>query len=473
MLFNSWEFLLFLPPVLVIYYALSHRWQNRFLLVASYVFYGYWDWRFLLLLWISTLIDFTVALKIQAATEDRKRKAFLWTSILCHLTILGFFKYFNFFTDNFVRVLALLGMPPVHYPALDVVLPVGISFYTFQTMSYTIDVYRRQQQPTKNIVDFALFVAFFPQLVIGPIERARNLLPQLQRPRVISGELLLRGLLFVALGYFKKLVVADNLGKYVDYGFSHISALSSWGCLQGLYYFAFQIYCDFSGYSDIATGVACWLGVRLMVNFRQPILAHSMRDFWSRWHISLTSWLRDNVFFALGGRLRRPLILARNLFLTTALGGLWHGAKWTYVLWGCYLGIMQGMESFLTLHFQDKTPNPPRDRKQVPVVILRILVTFHIALVLPLILFRSPNLQAAQLYAAQLFSFAPGSSLSLWGLALISGSLLIDLPQYLSNDQAAFLKAPRIVLALFLLALAAAIFLFGCQETIPFIYFQF
>lgn len=413
MKFNSWDFLAFLPVVLVGYYLLPHKWQNWFLLACSYFFYGFWDWRFLSLILISTLVDYIAGLKIYHTDNERTRKFFLWLSVIVNLSILGFFKYFNFFIDSFESVLAFLGFAPVGYRTLNIVLPVGISFYTFQTMSYSIDIYRRQFTPTRNVLNFALFVAYFPQLLAGPIERAKNLLPQIEKPRVVSASMLQKGLFFIMVGYLKKMVIADNLGIYVDYCFADIHRMSSLGCLQGLYYFAIQIYCDFAAYSEIAMGVAYLMGIKLMINFRQPVLSHCVRDFWSRWHISLTSWLRDYVFFSLGGRLKNPLILARNLFVTMFLGGLWHGANWTFVLWGCYLGIMQGIESFIILRFRDKTPNPPRKPGQIPFVIFRILLVFNVVISLPLILFRSPNIAVAWQYAVQLFSFQSGALLSI------------------------------------------------------------
>jgi len=344
MTFNSFEFAVFFTIVVGTYWLLTHRLQNLFLLVASYVFYAGWDWRFLSLLFVSTCIDYVVALRIYAAKTTgnagapTRRKLWLTASICAQLGILGFFKYFNFFTDSFVELMHALGLE-VSPVILRIVLPVGVSFYTFQTMSYTIDVYRGKMLPTKRFLDFALFVAFFPQLVAGPIERAALLLPQVTHPRRFSGSQFVDGLQLIFLGLFKKIYVADHLAPLVDQVFCSGSA-SGGDVLFGVYAFALQIYCDFSGYSDVARGCAKCLGMELMLNFDHPYIAESPSEFWRRWHISLSTWLRDYLYIPLGGNRRGPANTRRNVMLTMLLGGLWHGAAWKFVLWGVYHGLL-------------------------------------------------------------------------------------------------------------------------------------
>ncbi|MCD6303477.1 MAG: MBOAT family protein [Planctomycetes bacterium] len=339
MLFNTWTFAVFFVIVYGLYRLLPYKRQNLLLLAASYVFYGWWDYRFLSLIWISTVLDYICGRAIHSAGGGRKRKAFLAASIAGNLGILGFFKYFNFFAGSFAKLLGSLGLQ-ANLPTLHIILPVGISFYTFQTMSYTIDIYRGQLKPTRDFLQFAVFVAFFPQLVAGPIERARNLLPQFARPRQCSAEKFRDGLWLVFWGLFKKVVVADNMARIVNAAFANPSAYGGADLFIAVNAFAFQIYGDFSGYSSIARGVAKMLGFELMVNFRFPYFATSPSDFWRRWHISLSSWLRDYLYIPLGGNRRGKRRTYANLMTTMLLGGLWHGAAWHFVLWGFYHGLI-------------------------------------------------------------------------------------------------------------------------------------
>lgn len=339
MVFNSLVFLVFFLVVYGLYRVLPHRGQNMLLLVASYFFYGWWDWRFLSLIFISTVVDYWAGLAIEdAADNPRRRKVALWISLVSNLGILGFFKYFNFFADNLAALFQSLGMAmaPRH---LNIILPVGISFYTFQTMSYTLDIYRRQMRPTRSFLDFATFVAFFPQLVAGPIERASHLLPQIQNPRVVTRAGMVSGTWLIVWGLFKKCVIADNLAILADGAFGDATSTGA-VALLGLYAFAFQIFCDFSGYSDIARGLARWMGIDLMVNFNNPYFALNPKDFWARWHISLSSWLRDYLYIPLGGNRKGPRRTYVNLGLTMLLGGLWHGAAWTFIAWGAFHGLL-------------------------------------------------------------------------------------------------------------------------------------
>ncbi len=340
MVFNSWQFVFFFVAVYLIYVHLPrYRWQNAFLLVASYVFYGSWDWRFLSLIWVSTVVDYLVGPAIHRSTDEVRRKTLLAVSVCTNLGILGFFKYFNFFTENLRALFETFGIECLA-GRLEIILPVGISFYTFQTMSYTIDIYRREIEPTRNFLDFALFVAFFPQLVAGPIERAKRLLPQIQRRREVDEETFARGLWLIFWGLYKKIFIADNLAFTVDRIFSASGSSPLLMVYLGGLAFTVQIYCDFSGYTDIARGCARVLGFDLMRNFNLPFFAVNPRQFWQRWHISLSTWLRDYLYISLGGNRKGRGRTYLNLFLTMLLGGLWHGAAWNYVLWGVFHGVL-------------------------------------------------------------------------------------------------------------------------------------
>ncbi len=340
MLFNSLAFLVFLPVVLLLYFPLRHRYQNYLLLVASYVFYGWWDVRFLSLLLISTVVDYTCAWRMGATNDDRQRKRYLLVSIFTNLGILGFFKYFNFFVESVAPLLGRFGMQADDL-TLRIILPVGISFYTFQSLSYTVDVYRRQMKPVKNFVDVALYISFFPQLVAGPIERAVHLLPQVRKERTFEADRFIDGIWLVLVGYVKKVVIADRCAAIVAGGFTGTGlpaeGLDTW---MIVYAFAFQIYGDFSGYSDIARGVAKLLGFDLMVNFVAPYFVTNPSSFWRNWHISLSTWLRDYLYIPLGGSRLGAVRTYFNLAVTMLLGGLWHGAAWAFVVWGAYHGAL-------------------------------------------------------------------------------------------------------------------------------------
>jgi D-alanyl-lipoteichoic acid acyltransferase DltB (MBOAT superfamily) len=338
MVFNSLQFVAFFVVVYALYRVLPHRAQNWMLLVASYVFYGAWDWRFLALLIGSTVIDFLVARDIARRTNARARKLALLISLAYNLGVLAFFKYFNFFADNLKEVFSLIGwqLDPV---TLHVILPMGISFYTFMTISYVIDVYRREIQPSSDLLEFALFVAYFPHLVAGPILRASKLLPQIAQPRSMTRAQAVEGLWLIGWGLFQKMFVADNLSAIVDATFQPSAAPTGAQVLVSVYAFAFQIYGDFAGYSNIARGISKLLGIELNVNFCFPYFVTSPQEFWRHWHISLSTWLRDYLYIPLGGSRGSELATKRNLLITMMLGGLWHGAAWTFVLWGFYQGL--------------------------------------------------------------------------------------------------------------------------------------
>ena len=339
MVFNSLHFVWFFLVVYGAYRLLPHRGQNWLLLVASYYFYAAWDWRFLGLLIGSTLVDYTCALAIAGAKSTRRRRALLLFSLGFNLTLLGFFKYFNFFADNLHVLFGALGWQ-IDFVTARVLLPVGISFYTFVTMSYVIDVYRRETPPTRDLLDFAVFVAFFPHLVAGPILRASTLLSQIDAPRRISRDQLRDGAWLIAWGYFQKVFVADNLAGLADAVFEPAASPTGVNILLGVYAFAFQIYGDFAGYSNIARGTSKLMGIELIENFRFPYLVRTPQEFWRHWHISLSTWLRDYLYIPLGGNRGSEWQTRRNLFITMALGGLWHGAAWTFVIWGLYQGVL-------------------------------------------------------------------------------------------------------------------------------------
>lgn len=408
MLFNSIVFWLFFILVLGCYGLLKHGSQNKLLLLASYIFYGAWDWRFLLLLILSTGIDYFCAKLIAGTADPRKRRIGLMVSVGVGFGILGFFKYFNFFADSFAGLLTIAGFRP-DIVTLNIVLPVGISFYTFQTMSYVIDVYRKKLEPAKNLIDFALYVSFFPQLVAGPIERAEHLLPQIQNPRRMSKGKFLEGLHLSFWGLFKKVVIADNMAQIADYVFMPGQVLPGWVTLIGIYAFAFQIYGDFSGYSDIARGTAKMMGFELMVNFRQPYLAANPSDFWKRWHISLSTWLRDYLYIPLGGSRHGTWQTYRNLAITMLLGGLWHGASWMFVVWGGYHALL-----LILYHAYQSAvrTSPPGFWASRAMHAVKVCLTFHLVC-LGWIFFRAHTWPQAAAIFSQIahFQFAGLSSL--------------------------------------------------------------
>ncbi len=380
MLFNSFSFVLFFPVVLAVTYSLPHKWKNRFLLAASIFFYASWDWRFLFPLLASTSIDYWCALgmerSILAGEDSRLRKPYLVFSLVTNLALLGFFKYFNFFTGSLADLLTHLGIS-ANITTLEIVLPVGISFYTFQALSYTIDVYRGEIHSANSFADFLLAVLFFPHLVAGPIQRASSLLPQVTEPRPITLALWREGLHLMAWGFFKKVYIADNVAPLCDEIF-RLPNPDAGQTLLACYAFALQIYCDFSGYTDIARGAANLLGFRFVLNFNLPYFATSPSEFWTRWHISLSSWLRDYLYIPLGGNRGSRWQTNRNLALTMILGGFWHGASWNFIFWGIYHGLL------LILH---RTISPWLDRfldwgdsrlARAGSFLLRWVVMFHL-----------------------------------------------------------------------------------------------
>ena len=342
MLFNTFSFFTFLLIVYVAYlfvFCRKKNLRNVFLLVASYVFYGWWDYRFLLLIFSVSLLSFLSGKFIDAYREDkRKSKMILWANIVVNLLLLGYFKYVNFFIDSAKMLLSLFHIQ-VDWPTLNVILPVGISFYTFQALSYTIDVYKEKVQATKDVVSYFTYIAFFPQLIAGPIERASNMLPQFSSVFKFDYDKARSGLLLIAVGLVKKMVIADRLAVYVDGVWGNLHNADGLSLVVGLLFFSFQLYLDFSAYSQIAIGTARLFGFELMQNFNSPYLSVSFSDFWKRWHISLTSWFRDYLYIPLGGNRKGVLFTYLNIFIIFLVSGLWHGASWTFVVWGCLNGI--------------------------------------------------------------------------------------------------------------------------------------
>jgi len=343
MLFNSIEFLLFLPIVFVFYWFVLNtnlKAQNSLILISSYVFYGWWDFRFLSLIFLSTIVDYIIGLNIPKQDSDKKQKFLLWCSVLFNLSVLGFFKYYNFFVDSWIDLFSSVGYEIKSVWTLNIILPVGISFYTFQTMSYTIDIYRKKLEPTKDFISFASFVSFFPQLVAGPIERATNLLPQILNKREFKYEQGVQGLRLILWGMFKKVVIADSLAPMVDDIFSYYQDFGGGTLWLGAIYFAFQIYCDFSGYSDIAIGTSKLFGFELMSNFKFPYFSRNIGEFWRRWHISLSTWFRDYLYIPLGGSQEGKWKSIRNIFIIFLVSGFWHGANLTFIFWGLFHSIL-------------------------------------------------------------------------------------------------------------------------------------
>ena len=336
MLFNSIDFAIFLPIVFILYWFVANKnlkLQNILIVAASYLFYGWWDYRFLSLILFSTIVDYSVGIGLLKQENITKRKILLWTSILVNLGFLGFFKYYNFFLDNFITAFSFFGTE-IKANSLNIILPVGISFYTFQTLSYSIDVYKRKLEPTKDFIAFSAFVSFFPQLVAGPIERARNLLPQFYKKRTFDYSKAVDGMRQILWGLFKKIVIADNCAVFADQIFNNSHDYSGSTLVLGAIFFAFQIYGDFSGYSDIAIGTARLFGFNLMQNFAFPYFSRDIAEFWRRWHISLSTWFRDYLYIPLGGSRGTNYFKIRNVFIIFLVSGFWHGANWTFIVWG-------------------------------------------------------------------------------------------------------------------------------------------
>ncbi|MGC9327106.1 MAG: MBOAT family O-acyltransferase, partial [Candidatus Hinthialibacter sp.] len=401
MLFTQIEFVLFFAVILILLTGVrSFRGQKLILLAGSYYFYAYWDWRFLSLIFISTLVDF-IAGKLMSQCENPKtRKSLLVLSLTVNLGLLGFFKYFNFFIDAAQALLAPLGF---HLQSLHIILPVGISFYTFQTLSYTIDIYRKKLEPCHDFFDFALFVSFFPQLVAGPIVRAADFLPQLQTPRRFTLERSYCGGRQFIIGLFKKVFIADRLAMFVDVVFANAGAFDGVTTWLAVIAYAIQIYCDFSGYSDMAIGLARILGFDFHANFNHPYIASSIQDFWRRWHISLSTWLRDYLYIPLGGSRCGKIRTYINLMITMLLGGLWHGAAWTFVFWGGFHGASLAINRWQTEHRKSSPPSQKHPWNRIGGWLLTMAVVL-----IGWVFFRAPTFSQALAMLRQMFFLQPG-----------------------------------------------------------------
>lgn len=486
MLFNSLDFAIFLPIVFAIYWILNKaglKTQNMLILVASYVFYGWWDWRFLSLIAFSSLVDYTVGLHMESA-EGRKRKTLLWISIGVNLGLLGFFKYYNFFLDNFITAFSFFGQE-INPSGLNIILPVGISFYTFQTMSYTIDIYRKELKPTKDFIAFAAYVAFFPQLVAGPIERATNLIPQFFKTKKFNYAQAVDGMRQILWGLFKKVVIADNCAEFANQIFNHSDQYSGFTLFLGGVFFAFQIYGDFSGYSDIAIGTARLFGFNLMQNFAFPYFSRDIAEFWRRWHISLSTWFRDYLYIPLGGSKGSKSKVIRNVFIIFLVSGFWHGANWTFVAWGGLNALY-----FLPLLLSGKNrknTNLVAENKWLPSLkeFGAMSFTFFIT-VIAWIFFRAENLQHAFNYLYDMAEGLKDAATFTKGFQniheIIATPVLILILVFIITEwfgrsgkhalEKMGLSWHPVIRRTIYLGLALAIFLFG-QKQADFIYFQF
>ena len=478
MLFNSVEFGFFLPIVFILYWFVLKRnlkLQNSFLLLASYFFYGWWDWRFLSLIAFSSLIDYLVGLGLDKQEKKSKRKLLLTISIIVNLGFLGVFKYYNFFAQSLVDAFTLLGQP-LKLSSLKIVLPVGISFYTFQTLSYSIDVYRGKLKPTKNAIAFFSFVSFFPQLVAGPIERATNLLPQFYKKRAFNNAKAVDGLQQILWGLFKKIVIADNAAIYANDIFTNYNDYSGSTLLLGAFFFAFQIYGDFSGYSDIAIGTARLFGFNLKKNFAFPYFSRDIAEFWRRWHISLSTWFRDYLYIPLGGSRGSIFMKIRNTIIIFVVSGFWHGANWTFIAWG-FLNALY----FIPLLLMKKNRSNidiVAGNKHLPSIkeIMQVLLTFFITLI-AWIFFRANNIEHALLYLKRMFTSELFFSPKIFPTDLIIIIATFVIVEWLHREKEYGLqlnggKIPRYTKWIISYIVIYLIFIFGAEPQ-QFIYFQF
>jgi alginate O-acetyltransferase complex protein AlgI len=470
LLFNSITFAVFLAILLPLYWMLRFRAQNWLLLIGSWVFYAFWDWRFLGLLIFQSLIDFIAGGLMGQSDDEKFRKRVLITAIAMNLVILGFFKYFGFFVDSAIGVLEWFGLRP-NPPLLKVLLPIGISFYTFQSITYSFDVFRRRLPPTKSLLNYSVFVAYFPHMVAGPIQRANHLLPQIEHARRRPNRDQIRsGLVLILVGLFRKVAIADAVAIVAGKAFAAPGNAGTGLLWLGILAFALQIYGDFAGYTDMARGVSRLFGIELTLNFEQPYLSRNITEFWRTWHISLSTWLHDYLYIPMGGNQGGRLATYRNLFVTMVLGGLWHGAAWTFVIWGAIHG------GLLAIHraMGGYVPRGHLDRLRF-LDIPKILFTF-LLVCLAWVFFRAIDLTTAVDYLTGMFSYRPGR-VSMDDAVVVAISILfiliIDVSQRVTRDQEAVLRwAPPlrgIAYAMFILWIV----LWSGGEAQPFIYFQF
>lgn len=405
MLFNSLDFAIFLPIFFFLYWYLTNRnlqLQNFLIVIASYIFYGWWDWRFLFLIFFSSITDYIIGKGLQITEKEKYRKILLWVSIVTNIGFLGFFKYYNFFINSFVTAFSFFGKS-ISINSLDIILPVGISFYTFQTLSYTIDVYKKKLKPAKDIISFLAFVSFFPQLVAGPIERATNLLPQFYKKRVFEYDKAVDGMRQMLWGLFKKVVIADNCAEYANIIFNNYTDFSGSTLVLGAIFFTFQIYCDFSGYSDMAIGMSRLFGFNLMKNFAFPYFSRDIAEFWRRWHISLSTWFRDYLYIPLGGSKGSLSKIVRNTFIIFLVSGFWHGANWTFIIWG-FLNALYFLP-LLLIKRNRKNLDIVAENRVLPSIreLLSMFATFSLT-VFAWIFFRAESVSHAFSYISRIFT---------------------------------------------------------------------
>ncbi|MBD3863587.1 MBOAT family O-acyltransferase [Olleya marilimosa] len=479
MYFNSLDFALFLPIVFILYWFVTNKnlkLQNALLVVASYVFYGWWDWRFLSLIVFSSLVDYTIGLQLNKVAQPSKRKLLLWSSILVNLGFLGFFKYYNFFVDSFVDTFSFFGSP-IQPNTLDIILPVGISFYTFQTLSYTIDVYKRKLEPTRDIVSFLAFVSFFPQLVAGPIERATHLLPQFYKKRQFHYSQAVDGCRQILWGFFKKVVIADNCAEYANQIFNNSAEHSGSTLLMGALFFTFQIYGDFSGYSDIAIGTSRLFGFDLKQNFAFPYFSRDIAEFWRRWHISLSTWFRDYLYIPLGGSQGGAWMKVRNTFIIFLVSGFWHGANWTFIIWG-FLNALYFLPLLLAKRNRTHLNVVAQDSKLPSIIeLVQMGLTFGLT-VIAWVFFRAESVTHALTYLKGLFSSSLLSLPTIRPTNLLVLILFFIGTEWIGRRQhyaieVLLLKQSRVIRWAFYMIIIAIIFVFSSDNQQEFIYFQF
>ncbi|WP_234110735.1 MBOAT family O-acyltransferase [Chryseobacterium sp. R2A-55] len=478
MLFNSISFAIFFPIVFVLYWffcSKNYKYQNLLLLVASYYFYANWDWRFMFLLIFSTVLDYVSGLKIENAESQHWRKFWLWLSIGINLGFLGFFKYYNFFIESFATFFQSIGLS-VNIWTLKIILPVGISFYTFHGLSYVLDIYNRKIKAEHNFVDYSVFVSFFPLLVAGPIERATHLLPQIQKARTFNYTKAVDGLRQILWGLFKKIVIADNCAEYANMIFNDSAHQSGSNLVMGALFFTVQIYCDFSGYSDIALGTARLLGIELLKNFSFPYFSRDIAEFWRRWHISLSTWFRDYLYIPLGGSKGGTWMKIRNTFVIFIVSGFWHGANWTFIVWG-FLNALY----FLPLMLTNKNRNNLQVvamGKLIPSLkdAFKILITFTLT-AFAWIFFRAEDLTHAFSFIKGIFNKSTLSFPTVFPVAIIGLSLFFFVVEWFGREdnfaiEKLFFKSKRIMRYIFYFILIILIYIFAGKEQ-EFIYFQF
>ena len=483
MLFNSFEFMLFLPVVFLLYWFVfrPRKMQNLFLVIASYVFYGWWDWRFLFLIALTSFCSYASGLLLERFGGNRRiQKTVSASNIILNLLILCVFKYYNFFMDNIEALFRSIGYQ-MDWVTLDIILPVGISFYTFQALSYTIDIYQKKIQATSDPIEFFAYISFFPQLVAGPIERATNLLPQFQKDRHFDYAKAVDGSRQMLWGFFKKLVIADNCGDTVNMLWNSYADLAGVNLLALGILFTFQIYCDFSGYSDIAIGCARIFGINLMQNFNSPYLSRSIPEFWRRWHVSLMSWFRDYVYFPLGGSRCETWKIYRNILIVFSVSGLWHGANWTFVAWGVYNALLIILWRVLGVKTDSKKIIAHSKRLPSAKEIIQVLMTFFM-IIIGWILFRAENLTQASDYLIHMFStMGQGLHLEIAKRMLLFGIIPLMIVEYLQRDKTHVLQFPQtgffrykaVRWTLYIVLIFSAFLFNFTGESQEFIYFQF